>query len=96
MLACQRVSNPEAILIAEAFEGADSEVTDTPIAEFIAHARTDVPRLVAALRAVEALTYASDDGSDFEHSEGCDGQSECDACWAADIRAAIRDALEAR
>lgn len=29
--------------------------TATPDAEFIAHARTDVPRLVAALRAVEAV-----------------------------------------
>lgn len=37
-------------------------------------------------KAVLALTYTSDDGSEFEHSEGCDGQSECGACWAADIR----------
>ena len=46
----------------------------------------DLPDLVAFAKAVLALTYASDDGSEFEHSEGCDGQSECGACWAADIR----------
>lgn len=54
-----------------------------PDAVFIAHARTDVPRLVAAIRAVEAL---------------CDrwevpGGPLFGPAFAAEARAAIRDAL---
>lgn len=71
----------------DAFKDVCVITPDIPqVAHFIAHARTDVPRLVTFAKAVLALTYASDDGSEFEHSEGCDGQSECGACWAADIR----------
>lgn len=97
MLACQRVSNPEAILIAEAFEGADSEVTDTPIAAFIAHARTDVPRLVAAIRAVEALhtqTTGYSNGADFDCCGTCFDRDEMPEPWPCPTVTAIRDALE--
>ena len=45
--------------------------------------------LIAALRRVLDLTYASDDGSEWEHDEGCDGQSCCARCWADDILAAL-------
>lgn len=48
--------------------------TATPDAAFIAHARTDVPRLVAALRAVEALhrpwkVYGECDCTDEEKAD---------------------------
>lgn len=42
----QRVTNAEALVIAECFEGAQWSPS---IAEFIAHARTDVPALLAAV-----------------------------------------------
>ncbi|MGE3449009.1 MAG: hypothetical protein AB7H92_15680 [Microbacteriaceae bacterium] len=65
---------------------------DDDLADFIAHARTDVPRLVAAIRAVEALC----DRADAAQSPDEDG-----VAWGywidnATIRSTIRDALEAR
>ena len=68
-------------------------VQDVTDAAFIAHARTDLPATVAALRAVLELAYMNAVGSEYEHNEGCDGEAECPACWAADIRRAISEAL---
>lgn len=41
--------------------------------------------------AVEALTYASDDGTEYEHNGHPDheGEPECPACWVAGIRDAL-------
>lgn len=41
---------------------------------------------------VERLTYASDDGSEWEHNghPPNEGEAECPGCWAADIRRALR------
>lgn len=47
---------------------------------------------VAALRQrVKTLTYASDDGTEYEHNDHDPhgGEPECPACWAASIRAAL-------
>ena len=56
-----------------------------PDAEFIAHARTDVPALVAALRAVLDLHRESRNDADHtppcEHCHGEPGVHEC-GCWA--------------
>lgn len=41
--------------------------------------------------ALQRLTYASDDGSEYEHNEGCEGETECAACWALDIRKALAE-----
>jgi hypothetical protein len=39
---------------------------------------------------IRALTFASDDGSEYEHEHGpADGYPECPACWAADIHRAL-------
>lgn len=39
---------------------------------------------------LEAITYASDDGSEYEHTHpDCLGESGCDACWAESIRAVL-------
>lgn len=36
------------------------------------------------------LTYASDDGTEYEHDHAPgEGEPECPACWAADIRAVL-------
>lgn len=40
-------------------------------------------------QALERMTYASDDGSEWEHNPGCEGEAECPACWAQGIRAAL-------
>lgn len=46
----------------------------------------------ATLReALQQLTYANDDGSEYEHNEGCEGETECAACWAQDIRKALAE-----
>jgi hypothetical protein len=63
-------------------------------AEFIVAARNQLPRILDALDAVLATTYESDDGSEYEHNRGCEGEPTCPACWATDIRAAITKALE--
>lgn len=62
----------------------------TPDAPFIAHARTDVPRLVAALRAVEALhtRVGSDDQNGF-----CVACCDMEPLWPCPTVTAIRDAL---
>ena len=39
--------------------------------------------------ALTALTYQSDDGTEYEHTEGCEGEAECPGCWAQDIRALL-------
>lgn len=77
-------------------------------AAFIAHARTDIPRLVAALRAVEALCGAARPSLSIpplDCTGSCsDGPCDCSGvfrvrAWDLDpdrIRTAIRDALEAR
>ena len=57
----------------------------TPDAPFIAHARTDIPRLVAALRAVEALVAP--------YRSRADGWSP-EAALARAVDTAIRDALD--
>jgi len=67
---------------------------DDADAALIAHARTDLPATVKALRAVLALAYMNAVGSEYEHNEGCEGEAECPACWAADIRRAITEALD--
>ena len=53
--------------------------------------RNAAPGLLAALRAAEALTYASDDGTEYEHNGHgpTDGEPECPACWVADLRTAL-------
>jgi hypothetical protein len=41
-------------------------------------------------KAVLRLTYASDDGTEYEHEhDPFDGFPECPACWVADIRRAL-------
>jgi hypothetical protein len=62
-------------------------------AALIVAAVNALPKLTAAVRAVEALTYASDDGSEWEHNPGCDGEAECPACWADHISAVLANAL---
>lgn len=48
-----------------------------------------------ALTAVLTLTYASDDGTEYEHTDHDpgEGEPECPACWADAIRDAITHAL---
>lgn len=70
-------------VVAEVVDDRDYDQVDSDI-EFIAHARTDVPALVRALREVLALRYASDDGTEWEHVPGCDGQWTCPACASLD------------
>lgn len=44
----------------------------------------------AVLDRLRKLTYASDDGTEYEHTHPRgEGERECPACWAADIRAAL-------
>lgn len=53
--------------------------------------------LRSALRAAKGhidkalrLAFASDDGSEYEHTHpASEGEPECPACWAVDIRAAL-------
>lgn len=47
----------------------------------------DAGRLAVAR--VEKLTYASDDGVEWEHNHDGGGEPTCPACWAASIRRAI-------
>ncbi|MFH5879790.1 hypothetical protein [Arthrobacter sp. NA-172] len=66
-------------------------------AEFIAHARTDIPRLLNALDAV--LEWCDTNQHPFHPSEGVEGFSSQD--WALDdaarrIRTALTDALEVK
>lgn len=52
-------------------------------------------RLAAVVRAVLDLTYASDDGTEHEHTHPSGGEPECPACWAEGIRATVTKAWEA-
>lgn len=40
-------------------------------------------------QALERMTYASDDGTEWEHNAGCEGEADCPACWAEQIRTAL-------
>lgn len=72
----------------DAFKDVCVITPDIPqVAHFIAHARTDVPRLVAALRAVEAFVTP--------YRSRADGWSP-EAALARMIDTAIRDTLGAR
>lgn len=55
---------------------------------------TRMVRLVPAIRGIEKLTYQSDDGAEYEHVDGCEGEPTCPACWAHSIRAVIATATE--
>lgn len=56
----------------------------------IASAVREIDEMRAALDRVRALTYASDDGTEWEHIHPPEeGEPECPACWAAGIRHAI-------
>lgn len=72
----------------EPAEWHDSDEASLADAEFIAHARTDVPRLVAALRAVEALHTTDPDDPGFAST--C---LECCEDYPCPTVTAIRDAL---
>lgn len=68
-------------------------------AEFIAHAREDIPKLIAALRAVEAVhtknCFTSNAGG-CRHGDNCD-LSYCGSCsedWPCPTIRAIREALD--
>ncbi len=47
--------------------------------------------LTAAVERVRELTYASDDGTEYEHNYhmATEGEPECPACWAGSIRRAL-------
>ena len=90
----------------EPAEWHDSDEASLADAEFIAHARTDVPRLVAALRAVEALCAEARAGLSIppiDCTGSCsDGPCDCSGvfrvrAWDLDpdrIRTAIRVLLD--
>lgn len=71
-----------------------ADVTRNHDAEFIAHSRTDVPRLVAALRAVLALhveieyPFPDDDESPIRGCSGCGGRE-----WPCPTVRAVEAAL---
>ncbi|MGL4254912.1 MAG: hypothetical protein ACRCSL_01185 [Microbacterium sp.] len=70
--------------------------TDDVVAEYIARACRDVPRLVAALRAVEALhtqTTGYSNGADFDCCGTCFDRDEMPEPWPCPTVTAIRDAL---
>lgn len=48
--------------------------------------------LAQRIQLVERLTYASNDGDEWEHNghPPNGGEAECPGCWAADIRQALR------
>lgn len=71
------------------FEDRDGDDTT---AEFIAHARSDVPALLAVVTAVLDIT-TDGDGNEFEHNKDCEGEPTCPACWVVDIRRAVSAAL---
>jgi hypothetical protein len=54
-------------------------------------------RPVKTLReAARDLTLMSDDGSEYEHNDGCQGEPECPACWVEGIRQLFIDFPEPR
>lgn len=67
----------------------DQHVADWTPLERVEGAPADVADPAAAVARVEALTYANDDGTEWQHLYGCEGEPECPACWAASIRAAL-------
>lgn len=82
----------------DAFKDVCVITPDVPqVAHFIAHARTDIPRLVAALREVEALCDAGDEAAANATRAYPEGEPDPGPppawVWADDIRTAIRDAL---
>lgn len=42
-------------------------------------------------KALEALTYQSDDGTEHQHNKGCQGEPTCPAYWVLDIRRALAE-----
>lgn len=50
-----------------------------------------IAKLEAAISRVRELTYASDDGTEYDHNgpAAVCGEPECPACWAAAIRRAL-------
>ena len=66
----------------------DEQDTAADRAALIVATVNALPKLTAALRAVEKLAYASDDGTEYEHNghDHLDGEPECPACWAEGIR----------
>ena len=81
---------------------ADAQAAETAAREHAVYAGREVERLQEALaeaeeaaaegdalRArVEAVTYASDDGTEYEHNDDRHGP-ECPGCWVQTIRAAL-------
>lgn len=65
---------------------------DEADAVFIAHAREDVPRLVAALRAVEAVHVPEECCGDAD-CRGLVGCLNCHEYWPCETVTAIREAL---
>lgn len=51
-------------------------------------------RNVELIRRMEALTFASDDGTEYMHNghDPSGGEPECPGCWVAGIRAALAPA----
>jgi hypothetical protein len=41
--------------------------------------------------AARDLTLMSDDGSEYEHNDGCQGEPDCPACWVEGIRQLFAD-----
>ena len=41
--------------------------------------------------AAEDMVLASDDGTEYEHNDGCQGEPDCPACWVQGIRRLIAD-----
>lgn len=44
----------------------------------------------AAVRRVQACTFEMDDGTEYEHNDGCGGEPTCPACWVENIRLAVQ------
>ena len=83
------VHDSEAVLQVAWIDGDYRHTWAMPDAEFIANARVDVPRLLAAVRAVEAVISDIEIDARFV-SDWEDGR----AALAAEIRVAIDEALE--
>ena len=83
------VHDSEAVLQVAWIDGDYRHTWAMPDAEFIANARTDLPRLLAAIRAVEAAIAGVELDVRFR-SDWEDGR----AALAQEIRVAITDALE--
>lgn len=42
-------------------------------------------------KALNEITFASDDGTEHQHNEGCQGEPNCPACWVLMIRRALAE-----